>query len=321
MLQPSERPGTRRAVPWCVCVPARNEEERLGRLVEALVDQTIPGVIPVVIALNNTTDRSPELLAELARRHAGRIDLHVHTAVFPLALAHAGSARRLAMDLAAEWAGPDGVVLTTDADARPLPDWIAANLSALSRGADIVGGRLILDEDEAIDPLVCEASAMQDLYWAAVRAIEDAIDPRPWDPQPRHGDHTGASLAMSVATYIRAGRIPVIPLGEDNRLVDAVICDGGKLVHPPDVCVRVSPRYIGRAVGGMAACMDRLHALIDAGEEPLLPALHHWRDRALWRREIRERYGDAEVIRRERDLPPMPEDTPVSRALDAEIAA
>ena len=288
-------------------MPARDEVHRIGRLLKALAAQDHPGVIPVVVALNNTTDASRYVVEAVARRHAERLDVVLDEHEFREDLAHAGSARRRAMDLGLARLGESGVLLTTDADARPPPNWVAANLKAIAAGADIVGGALALDDNEPTAPAIIDRWALLARYWEIVRTIEDQIDPRPWDPQPRHGDHTGASLAITAKAYRAAGGVPVVPLGEDVALVNAVVAMGGRLAHPIDVQVKVSPRLVGRAAGGMAEAMVALSGDPARPQVLTAPSFEHWRERAAWRRDLRGRPNGAAVIARlEPNLPPMP---------------
>ena len=296
-------------------MPARNEADRLGALLDALAAQDTPGPVPVVIALNNTTDRSREVVAEAGRRHGLRLALTLDDHVFAPAAAHAGSARARAMALGLERLGPgsNGVLLSTDADTRPPTDWARANLEAIAAGADLVGGCLVLDELEPLGPEATAMRALWDAYWVQVRAIEDAVDPSPHDPPPRHGDHTGASLAITASAYRAAGGVPLVPTGEDRALVAAAVAAGARLVHPPSVWTRVSPRLDGRAVGGMAQNMRRLASSTGGGPSPLVPALAHWRARAAWRRDQRGKLGPAGLVAAEAALPPMMHDTPLTQ--------
>lgn len=295
---------------FCICVPARNEEERLPRLLQALAEQDVEGSIPVAICINNTTDASTEVVATVGQRYRNRLSLSVDVVEFPPDLAHAGSARACA--LAAGWerlVPADGVLITTDADARPPANWVSANLAAIAAGADIVGGRLVLDEDERTPPGVAASRQLWDRYWAAVRKIEDEIDPCPWDPPPRHGDHTGGSLAITCEMYRRSGGVPLIASGEDRALVEAAIIAGGRLVHPLDIWTRVSARLDGRATNGMAEMMKRVSDAASGGVAEMAPALGHWRERAKWRRQTREGVcGVSRLIAAEHALPPMPHD-------------
>jgi hypothetical protein len=296
-----------------VCVPARNEEERLPRLIDALGRQSIDD-FAVVVSLNNTTDRSREVVRAAAFGFPS-LDLTIDETVFAAHDAHAGSARRRAMDIAADLAGPAGYVLTTDADTRPPPDWVAANLAAMATGLDVVGGRIAVDESEPMSDAVTALALLTDRYWARVRELEDALDPVPWDPPPRHGDHTGASLCVTVSSYRGCGGLPVIPTSEDRALVHAIILRGGRLAHPASIWTRASPRTIGRAVGGMAEHMLRLEEKCGTDGHLMLPSFAQWRRRAEWRRDVRQRGGAALVAELEQSLPPMTDDTVLDEAL------
>lgn len=299
------------AMTLCVCVPARNEAARLPILLNALAMQDWPGAIPVAIAINNSTDDSRAVADSARHRHAGRLDIRIVERTFAPELAHAGSARRLAMDtgLGILPALDKAVLVSTDADSRPPTDWLRNIAAAFSRGADMVGGRIDIDSDEPLPPPVHRLRTAWDEYWVAVRAIEDAIDPLPWDPAPRHGDHTGASLAVRAELYLACGGVPAIASGEDRALVLAALARGARLVHPVTVYTRVSPRLEGRAEGGMAIAMQTLFESVENALSPMAPAFTHWRERAHWRKQLRARPdGAALIARQEPLLPPMPHD-------------
>ena len=298
---------------FCVCVPARDEADRLPILLDALARQDVDGPIRVSILINNTVDDSVAAVARAQAAWGERLHLAVACHDIPPERAHAGTARRLAMDAGLARIDPDrGVLISTDADTRPPSDWISAMLRAIDAGLDIVGGRIVVDDAE---PLAADMNAMQvklDRYWACVRAIEDDIDPCRWDPAPRHGDHTGASLAILAPLYRTAGGVPAIPAGEDRALVEAAVAAGGRLGHPMSVWTRVSARTIGRATGGMADHMQALSVRVARGEPTFLPSFDQWRARAAWRRMRRDQPGgEAGVARDEPLLPPMRCDMPL----------
>jgi hypothetical protein len=302
------------AAPLCVCVPARNEADRLPVLLKALAAQDFPGPIPVAIVVNNTTDASLEVIDRCRADYAGRLSIDLTDIHFAPGEAHAGSARRLAMDRGAQLLANNdhAILVSTDADARPPSHWLSAIAAGIARGVDLVGGRIVIDPDE---PLPAHAAMLRealDRYWEQVRAIEDAIDPIAWDMPPRHGDHTGASLAITLAAYRASGGVPRIASGEDRGLVMAALARGARIAHPSDVWAYVSPRCDGRAAGGMADDMARL---IDVGADtPLrMPDFDHWRARAEWRRGMRARSASpADMVRDEALLPPMPHDMPLA---------
>ncbi|MFT4053959.1 MAG: glycosyltransferase family A protein [Novosphingobium sp.] len=304
-----------------VCVPARNEAARLPTLLEALAAQslgrqTLAGQmtgrqIEVVIALNNTTDNSLEIVENARSDYRGHLRIHIENATFAPDLAHAGSARRLAMNtgLALLSRPQDGILVSTDADTRPPPQWLDATVSAFARGADVVGGRIVIDSCEEMPHEVAALRRAQDAYWDAVREIEDVLDPLPWNPAPRHGDHTGASLALRGGLYARCGGVPLLRSGEDRALVAAATACGGRLAHPADVFTFVSSRRDGRAEGGMAQAMQEIFDLAASGRPLRMPDFGHWRERALWRRRLRARPGgQMRIAQEEQLLPPMPSD-------------
>jgi len=285
-----------------------------------LARQTVQ-TFAVAICVNNSSDATHANAVEATLRSNAGFALHIVQRVFDPELAHAGSARRAAMDMGADLLTPDGLLLSTDADCRPPADWIEANLShfAFER---IIGGRIELDERETnMTPAISMLRRRFDAYWQAVRAIEDMIDPVAWDMPPRHGDHTGASLALSVDLYRRAGGVPLLPTGEDRALVEAAIKAGGKLVHPNAVWTRASSRTAGRANGGMAADMQRWIACAASGDIPTVPDFSHWEERARWRLRTRAKMGVAACLEAERALPAMPCDIELPDMARAELAA
>lgn len=289
----------------CICIPARNEAEYIGRLIHALARQTVQD-FALVLCVNNSTDATYARAVDAAHRLQVEFPLHVVERQFEPVLAHAGSARRAAMDRGADLLPADGLLLSTDADCRPPPDWVEANLAHFAAGR-IIGGRIELDEWHAeTAPAILLLRRRFDAYWQTVRSIEDAIDPVEWDMPPRHGDHTGASLALSVELYRRAGGVPLVSTGEDRALVEAAMNAGGKLVHPNAVWTRASSRTVGRANGGMAADMQRWIDCIAEDHIPMVPALSHWEERARWRLRAKAEMGTAAYLEAERNLPPMP---------------
>jgi len=294
---------------FCVCVPARNEATTIGVLLEGLARQDVQAPVPIALCVNNTTDNTVKVAQRIATQSNGRLRLVVEEHGFPPELAHAGSARRAAMDLSASMLGnPGALLISTDADCRPPENWVSANLAAAVDDDLIIGGLIQTDAIEGLPPGFIAMCERFDAYWQAVRDIEDEIDPIPWDPAPRHGNHTGASIALTVGLYRAAGGVPVIPSGEDCALVEAAIAAAGRLVHPMSVWIRASARAEGRAEGGMSVEMQRPMDNMAAGVIPMVPDFAHWRERAEWRRATRSKPGNFPVSEAEKAFPPMPHD-------------
>jgi GT2 family glycosyltransferase len=269
-----------------VAVPVKDEAECLGACLEALTRQDIAADLTILALVNNSSDDS----AAIARGFGPQV--LVEEVTLSEADANAGNARRLAMQMAADIAGADGTVLTTDADGRVMPNWLRATLQAIHAGADVVAGRALIDPvDERRIPLALrEADARECQYAALLDEIAAAIDPDPDDPWPRHDEHSGASIAVKVDAFLHAGGVPKLPMGEDRALVRNLRRIDARVRHAPDVQVVVSGRTEGRATGGMAdtirrrmVCPDMfLDDRLEGAREAMLRSRLRRRARLLW---------------------------------------
>jgi cellulose synthase/poly-beta-1,6-N-acetylglucosamine synthase-like glycosyltransferase len=289
------RPG------FVVAIPVRDEEKRLPACLHALARQRdrsgrsiSPTQVRVVLFANNCTDRSASLARNLGSELS--LDVRVIEARLPPAIAHAGSARRAAMDLAEAWlveAGEsDGVILATDADSQVAPDWIAENLAAFAAGAEAVLGRINLDEEgDELPEALHRRGALEDTYEKLLTEFSWLLDPLEYDPWPHHATISGASLAVTRAAYCRVGRLPRVPLGEDKALVGLLSRHDVRIRHCPTAHVITSGRTDGRAPGGVADTLairsKEPDAFCDEALEPFRTAFA----RAAWRGRLRRLYG------------------------------
>jgi hypothetical protein len=279
-----------------IAIPANNEEERIGACLAALAQQT--GVdhkrLQIVIALNNTTDRTFDFIREQAP-HLG-IAIEVMNFSVPKAQANAGYARRIAMDRAFARLPSDGVLLSTDADTRPDADWVAHNLAELARGTDAVAGYVTADPDELalIEPAVLKLGAAEWEYQNLLAELDGLADKVGHDPWPKHNQLCGASIAVSVDAYTRAGGLPALSVGEDRALFNAIAANDGRIRHSLAAHVVTSARTIGRANGGMADALRTRGTGAYMCDEVLEPARHALR-RARWRSQARQAHQAGEI--------------------------
>jgi hypothetical protein len=112
-------------------------------------------------------------------------------------------------------------------------------------------------------PRLLEDDAAERRYSALLDRITSLLDPDPFDPWPRHDEHSGASIAVTAAAYREAGGIPVVPVGEDRAFFAALRRIDAPIRHANDVAVTVSGRTVGRAAGGMADTIRRRLAAPD----------------------------------------------------------
>ena len=215
--------------PAIVAIPAHDEAERIRGCLAALAMQRDSSGMPlasgsfsVLLLANNCRDATCEVaraFAEVAPFPLDVVDCHL-----PPSEAHAGGARRAAMDRAANIleadGARDGVILTTDADSRAQPTWVAATLAGFTPGIDAVAGYIDADAEEylALGGGFLQRGRLEDRYLSRVAELYALLDPRRHDPWPNHRVHSGAAIAVTLSAYRAIGGLPVRPLGEDSAL-------------------------------------------------------------------------------------------------------
>ncbi|MEN2787275.1 glycosyltransferase [Sphingomonas qilianensis] len=275
-----------------VAVPACNEAGTIEACIRALdiaAANAGGATVQLVLLVNNSSDDT----AARARRYRARaMRISVVEIALPPQHAHAGGARRAALDHATTLLPAHGILMTTDADSRVDPQWIAATLAELAAGADAVAGAVAFDEADltALPPLPLRA-----LEWhlAGLQArLGTLLDPRAHDPWPNHIWAWGASLALTVSAYRRVGGLPSVPLAEDRALAAELERCDLKLRHSHAPLVLTSARRSGRAPGGLADLLDcyviDAATPCDAALEPTAALLR----RLCWRRRLRRIAGD-----------------------------
>jgi hypothetical protein len=285
-----------------VAIPARDEVHRIEACLQALAEQFEPcgtklraDVFGVLLLLNNCRDDT----AALARRLKQSLPypLAIEERDFPPEMAHAGAARRLAMETAAAWllgvGLPEGYLLTTDADTCVAPDWIACHRAAFDQGADAVAG-LVIDnpgESRRLPARLRHRGRLEARYAWLLTELESLLDPDPHDPWPRHAMTAGASLGVRLSWYMRVGGVPLQSSGEDRALVQRLQAAGARVRHCVRTRVVTSCRLDGRAPGGMADTMRQRiaepDALCDPMLEPVCGAVERYSLRAALRRDHR----------------------------------
>jgi GT2 family glycosyltransferase len=301
---PSPAPSPGLALPAHSCVvaiPVRDEEERLPACLRALAQQRDrfgrplpPTLVRVVVFANDCTDQSASVARTLAQ--CWSLDIRVVEARLPPEAAHAGGARRAAMDLAEAWLveGGDGngVILTTDADSQVAPNWIATNLAAFEAGAEAVLGCIALDDEGKLLPdALHRRGALEDAYESLLSELSSLLDPLEHNPWPHHATISGASLGITCNAYRRVGRMPRVPLGEDKALIALLSRGDARIRYCPAVRVITSGRTRGRAPGGVADTLMIRSWNPDAFCDDALELFRTAFARAAWRGRLRRLHG------------------------------
>ena len=135
----------------CVVVPARDEEDLIASCLAALATQerVAHHEYEVLLTLDRCTDETEARAREIGGAHPS---LKLHLLEGPGE--GSGPARRVGMDAACarllQVGRPQGIIACTDADTVVAPDWLAAQLRAVSEGARAIGGRIELADDGSL---------------------------------------------------------------------------------------------------------------------------------------------------------------------------
>lgn len=197
-----------------VVVPTHNAGLRLLRLVDALDRQVVSAPFEVVVVDDGSTDGSVDLLP---RRPWLRLLREPHRNSYAARNCGCREAR-------------SDVIAFTDADCRPMPEWLAAGLRALAQ-ADIVAGRIEMPRPPR--PTVwtfIEADDWRDQELALKRNVAET-----------------ANLFVRHEWFQRAeGFDEALPSGGDHDFVRRTIGLGARAVYAPDCLVLHDARASGR---------------------------------------------------------------------------
>jgi hypothetical protein len=277
---------------WVVAIPAKDEADLLPDCLRAIAgqDDVDMAEVAVVVCANNCRDGTAAVARALAP--ALPFALQVEDVKLPPAIAHAGGARRHAMDAAAGLCADGGIIVTTDADGRADAGWLAGYRAAFTPGMAAVAGRVSSDWDELsqFPADVLEIGALEWTYQGLSAQLEALCDPAAHDPWPNHNQTCGANAAITRAWYAAIGGLPVLRTGEDGALFREVWRRDGPIRHDPGPHVTVSARLTGRAQGGMADALAARHGDHYLCDDLLEPAADLER-RALWRSAARRAFA------------------------------
>ena len=239
-----------------VVVPARDEEAHIACCLDALAGQmnVAHDRYEVLLVLDSCTDDTEGRAIESAAAHP---ELCLHLLEGPGR--GTGGARRTGMEAACDRllavGRPDGLIASTDADSVVAPDWVAAQLAAAATGAKAIGGRVEISAEERA-ALPEGVPAMRD---ELARARWTTLLQGVGDEEAELSEHwqfSGASLALTAATYVDIGGLEPRPALEDEALERALRSHGIAIARPLSVRVTTSARTKGRAFRGLSRDLE-----------------------------------------------------------------
>jgi len=199
-----------------VVIPAYNEAETIGMLLEALVHQVTKYTFEVIVVDNASTDQT----AAAARK----FDKQLHLKVITEPISGRGAAR------AAGFAVARGdIILSTDADTSVPPDWIERLVSTLEdSGAVAVAGTCRIED--------CSLRINRQFNWLQPRLMVA------YRVVFRHYWLTGSNFAIKAAAYHQSGGFSQKAADMDDIDLGFRVHRIGRIAMTPDVPVTTSGR-------------------------------------------------------------------------------
>jgi hypothetical protein len=242
-----------------VVVPARDEESLVEPCLRALLTALDAAPAGVLCAVCVVLDRCRDATGTAARRalHGttrATVDVLTGSARGPVAEVRDQGMRRVldrlsAVPVSRTW------LLSTDADSTVGPDWVVDHLRYADSGADAVAGTVGLDAPGRLDAAVLRRYASVVEAGFPVTGSSAALG----DPGG-HRHAYAANLGVRAGAYLDVGGFPPVTSGEDHALLHRLHRAGYRIARPTDLRVRTSARLDGRAPGGLADLLRRLHA-------------------------------------------------------------
>ena len=242
-----------------VVVPARNEEQRIHRCLEALhiaVDDLArdgAGSTPsvrIVVVLDRCTDATAAIVARWPQVNT------LHTAFGRVGTARAAG---IAYGLGATAVDPAQLwIACTDADSAVPPQWLTLHLQFADTGADALLG--------TVRPNPEELSRADELRWVARHDLSD-----------QHSHVHGANLGIRGRPYLQVGGFADLAAHEDVDLVDRLRHAGAHIRSTGAAPVTTSARLTGRTPTGFATYLQDLVGIpaatgqVCATERPATP--------------------------------------------------
>lgn len=242
----------------------RDEAEHLIKTLEAFANQIDlqnrpldSDTFELIVLANNCRDRSAQIAQDWKKQNP-KIKIHVAEISLARKFANVGFVRRLLMNeayqrLKANTSG-GGIIATTDGDTRVAPDWIAATIAEIRRGADAVGGRILIEDEELarMDERARYFYLCDEEYRLLASEFENYLDELSHDAFPRHHQHFNGSFAVTTEAFKRAGGVPDVRFLEDVAFYHALLRIDARFRHSSAVKVFTSSRHFGRSAVGLS---------------------------------------------------------------------
>lgn len=245
-----------------IVIPVKDEEgyilktlSSFAKQVDVYGNQLDPEQFEVLILANNCRDGSVELIKGFQNDYP-HINIYLEEVILPSHQANIGYVRRKLMECAYArlCKNGGGIIMTTDGDTMVASDWISQTQQEINHGAEVVGGRILLSEDEleGLDEFTRLYHFQDEKYNLLIAELEGKIINPEHDPVPRHHQHFNGSFAITTGCYAKSGGVPLVNNLEDCAFFEKLESIDVKIRHSYKVTVNTSARCIGRAEIGLS---------------------------------------------------------------------
>ncbi|MFC6268685.1 glycosyltransferase [Frigoriflavimonas asaccharolytica] len=249
-------------IKYCIVIPVKDEEKYILKTLNAFINQVFPNgekfdfsAFEILLLANNCTDSSASIIKDFQIKHP-ELNIYLQEITLPEHQANIGFIRRNLMDTAyiRLMENNGGIILTTDGDTEVSTTWVSQNSLEIENGAEAVGGRILLFENELqeLDDATFNHHKKDEEYALLVANLECLILGSFEDPWPKHHQHFNGSFAITTECFARSGGIPDVKFLEDCAFFEVLKTVDAKIKHSNNVKVHTSARYIGRTEVGLS---------------------------------------------------------------------
>ncbi|WDF46190.1 glycosyltransferase family A protein [Chryseobacterium sp. KACC 21268] len=245
-----------------IVIPVKDEQTYIlqtlssfANQVDILSESLDSNQFEILVLANNCSDDSVALIKKFQLEHP-HLNIHLQEITLSKSLANIGYIRRKLMESAysrlMQIGG--GIIMTTDGDTSVANDWISQTQQEIINGADVVGGRILLyqNELENLDEFTLLHHFKDEKYQLLIAELEAKIIDSEFDPHPRHHQHFNGSFAITTDCYAKSGGVPEVDYLEDCAFFDRLQTIDAKIRHSYNVKVHTSARWIGRTEIGLS---------------------------------------------------------------------
>lgn len=292
-------------IKFCIVIPVKDEERYIEQTLTSFATQKdLEGnhfdfkSFEVLVLANNCSDQTVYFIKKFQHQNP-HLNLFLEERLLPKHEANIGFVRKILMQTAYERLSENGggVLLTTDGDTTVSKDWIAQNNLEIEKGAEAVGGRILLLPAEAadLDPCTYAHYLKDEKYHLLLAKLEATILKSSIDPNPRHHQHFNGSFALTTECFRKSGGIPAVTHLEDIAFFKTLEKMDVKIRHSNNVVVYTSARCVGRTEIGLSYQLNEWRKRGSRVEDFFVESAKTTVNRFILKKNLREIYNQRPI--------------------------